>query len=68
MSSDPNEASDLGQEARAALHQLRDGIRRARKIVREAKQAIGQTPPEGALLPSEPSETLKEDSPVIRAD
>ena len=68
MSSDPNEASDLGPEAREALHQVRDGIRRARKIVREAKQAIGQAPPEGALLPSEPPETLEEKRPVIRAD
>jgi hypothetical protein len=68
MSSDPNEASHLGPEAREALHQLRDGIRRARKIVREAKQAIGQAPPEGALLSSAPSEALEEDNPVIRAD
>ena len=68
MSSDPNEASDLGPEAREALHQLRDGIRRARKIVREAKQAIGQPAPEGALLPSDPAEAPAEDSPVIRAE
>ena len=68
MSSDPEEASDLGPEAREALHQLRDGIRRARKIVREAKQAIGQTPPEGALLISDPSGAPEQDNPIIRAD
>lgn len=68
MSSDPNEPSDLGPEAREAVHRLRDGIRRARKIVRDAKQAIGQAPPEGALLPSEPPETLEEDGPIIRAN
>jgi hypothetical protein len=68
MSSDTEEASDLGPEAREALHQLRDGITRARKIVREARQAIRRKPPEGALLGSEPSDALEEDSPVIRAN
>ena len=68
MSSDPEEASDLGPEAREALHQLRDGIRRARKIVREAKQAIGRPAPEGAVLPSDPAEAPEPDRPVIRAD
>ncbi len=68
MSSDPEEASDLDPEAREALHQLRDGITRARKIVREAKQAIGQAPPEGALLSSDPPGAPEQANPVIRAD
>ena len=68
MSSDPEEASDLGPEASEALHQLRDGIRRARKIVREARQAIRRPAPEGALLPSDSPGAPEQTNPVIRAD
>ena len=66
MPSEPEEASDLGPEASEALHQLRDSIARARVIVREAKQAIGQPAPEGAVLPPDPPPP--EHDPVIPAD
>lgn len=57
-------------EAKEAMSQLRAGIKRARVIVREAKQAIGQTAPEGALLPSGPDPEPDPDpgNPVIPAD
>lgn len=65
MPSDPEEPSALGPEASEALHQFRDGIARARLIVREAKQAIGQAVPEGAVLPTDPG---PEDEPDPRPD
>ena len=46
----PDPEDPPAPEPEAALHQLRDGIARVRIIVREAQQAIGQAPPEGALL------------------
>lgn len=64
MPSDPEKPAELGPEAREALLQLRDGLRRARVIVREAKLAIGQAPAEGAVMPSEPGE----EGPIIPAD
>lgn len=65
MASDPDEPSALGPEASEAVHQLRDGIRRARIIVREAKQAIGQAAPEGAVLPPQAEdEPVTDDQPV----
>lgn len=64
MPSDPETPAELSTEAREALLQLRDGLRRARVIVREAKQAIGQAPPEGAVMPLEPDE----EGPTIPAD
>jgi hypothetical protein len=51
-------------EATEAMDQLRDGIARVRVIVREAKQAIGHAPPEGAVLPSDP----EPDGPILKAD
>jgi hypothetical protein len=66
MSPEQDEPSDLGPEASEALVQLRAGIKRARVIVREAKQAIGQRPPDGAVLSSEPPGEV--DDPVIPAD
>lgn len=66
MPSEQEESPDLGPEASEALVRLRAGIKRARVIVREAKQAIGQLPPEGAVLPSGPPGEV--DEPVIPAD
>lgn len=56
-------------EADEAMDQLRDGIARARVIVREAKQAIGQAPPEGALLSSGPDSDPEPDpdGPILPA-
>jgi hypothetical protein len=68
MPPDQEEPPELGPEASKAVSQLRDGIARARKIVREAKQAIGQAPPEGAVLSSEPEESPATNGPVIPAD
>ena len=62
MLPDPDK-TDVDPEASEALDQLRDGIARARVIVREAKQAIGQAPTEGPLLPSEPEP--EEHGPII---
>jgi len=62
---------ELGPEANEAVSQLRDGLRRAHRIVREAKQAIGQPPTEGALLPADAVESPVEadqNGPVISAD
>jgi len=64
MPSEPEKPSEFDPEALEALTQLRDGLRRARIIVREARQAIGQPPPDGPVLSSDPDE----EGPVIPAD
>lgn len=68
MPREPGEPTDLGPEASEALVQLRAGIKRARVIVREAKQAIGQSRPEGAVLPSQPAGDADRHEPTIPAD
>ena len=50
MSPKSQPPSGPGPEASEAMTELRDGIARARRIVREAKQAIGGPSPEGAVL------------------
>jgi hypothetical protein len=64
MPTDPEEPSALGPEASEALHQFKDGIARARVIVREAKQAIGHAAPEGALLPPDAGDEVEEEPPI----
>lgn len=64
MPSDPEEPSALGPEASEALHQFKDGIARARLIVREAKQAIGQAVPDGMMLPADPEDDLADEAPA----
>ena len=75
MPSDPDDASEFDPEARDALHQLKDGMRRARKIVREAQQAIAPSPHDGPILLSElpeepeaPPAAPDGDGPIIPAD
>lgn len=64
----PESEKPSGAEAEAteAMDQLRDGIARARVIVREAKQAIGEAPPEGIMLPTGPDP--EPDGPILKAD
>jgi len=64
MSPDPEEPAGAEPEADEAMDQLRAGLRRARVIVREARQAIGQPPPDGPVLPPDPDE----EGPVIPAE
>jgi hypothetical protein len=66
MLPDPDQ-TDPEPEASEALDQLRDGIARVRVIVREARQAIGQTPPEGAVLSSDPASDPGEEESIIPA-
>jgi len=54
MSPDPEDPDPAEPEGNAAMAELREGMKRVRVIVREATQAIGQAPPEGAVLPNEP--------------
>lgn len=54
MSPVPEDPAGPEPEAAEAIDQLRKGLRRARVIVREARQAIGQAPPDGPVLPPDP--------------
>lgn len=54
MRPEPETPTGAEPETTEVIDQLRSGIARARVIVREAKQAIGQVPPEGMVLPSDP--------------
>lgn len=66
MPADPEDPAAPEPEATEAMAQLREGMKRVRVIVREAKQAIGQAPPEGAVLPPDPDPDP--DGPTIQAD
>jgi hypothetical protein len=67
--SDPDAPAGPEPDASKAVASLRAGIARARLIVQAARQAIGQKPPEGPVLPDAPApaepETQDADVPVI---
>lgn len=69
MCPESEKPSGAEPETSDVIDQLRDGIARARVIVREARQAIGQAPREGALLPSGPESDPEpdQDGPAISA-